>query len=343
MSLLAKFFTQIKSSQEDIASDGLKHILQNSLVAKSYLKTLLFSKTQIELPELTYTNQVTKKDLGRTDISGLNNLGNEVLILEAKFWASLTENQPISYLKRMESNSILVFICPSLRKKSIFTELKRKLVEGNIEFRENKELLTLATENNKQIVVQSWNEILEPIRNLLKENNDERLVSDIDQIIGFCEVIDKNSFIPLSENDMSPEIGRRINSYYILIDEIFNELSKNENYKQDKLTEGKPKNGFGFVKYRKYDNLTFSFGLNYTNWTEFADTPFWLKVTEQNFEQSQSFKSNFYKIAPQLRNQIFETNLGGIYYPIYPTLFEDKEKVAKDMSEQIIEICEMLK
>lgn len=342
MSLLAKFYTQIKSSQEDIASEGLKYILQNSKVAKSYLKSLLFSKTQIEIPELTYSNQITKKDLGRTDISGVNNLGKEVLIIEAKFWASLTENQPISYLKRLEENSILVFICPNLRKKSIFTELKRKLVDENLSFSENKELLTFVTENNKQILIQSWNEILEPIKNLLKENQDERLVSDIDQIIGFCKVIDKNSFIPLTENDLSPEIGRRINSYYSVIDEVLNELSKNEKYRQDKLTEGKPRYGYGFVKYRKYGDLTFAFGLNYTNWNEFADTPFWIKVTEQDFEQSIEFKNKIYRIAPQLKNQIFETNLGGIYYPIYPTLFEDKEKVVKDMTEQIIEICEKL-
>ncbi|MEC5396193.1 hypothetical protein, partial [Bergeyella sp. RCAD1439] len=114
----------------------------------------------------------------------------------------------------MEENSILVFICPTLRKKSIFTELKRKLFEENIYLSENKELLTFVTENNKHILIQSWNEVLEPIKNLLKENQDERLVSDVDQIIGFCEVIDKNSFIPLTENDLSPEIGRRINSYY---------------------------------------------------------------------------------------------------------------------------------
>ena len=70
MSLLAKFFNQIKSSQEDIASDGLKHILQNSIYAKNYLKNSIFTKTNIELPELNYTNQISKTELGRTDISG---------------------------------------------------------------------------------------------------------------------------------------------------------------------------------------------------------------------------------------------------------------------------------
>ena len=123
MSLLAKFFNQIKSSQEDIASDGLKHILQNSVYAKNYLQTLIFAKTNIQLPELNYTNQISKNELGRTDISGLDINSEENLIIEAKFWASLTENQPISYLKRINANRVLLFVCPTLRKNSLFIEL----------------------------------------------------------------------------------------------------------------------------------------------------------------------------------------------------------------------------
>ena len=342
MSLLAKFFNQIKSSQEDIASDGLKHILQNSVFAKNYLKTSIFAKTNIELPELNYTNQISKSELGRTDISGLDINGDEILIIEAKFWASLTENQPISYLKRLQENSILLFVCPTLRKNSLFIELKKKLSEENIQFTPDDLTLKLVLENGKQILVQSWNEILEPIKEILKENNQNRLVSDIDQIIGFCEVIDSNSFIPLSENDLSPEIGRKISSYYFLVDEVINELSKNENYKQDRLTEGKPAREAGYYKYRKYKNYGITFGINFSYWTQFADTPFWLKITELDFKQSENLKFNLRKISTNLTNQIFENNLDELFYPIYPPKFSDKDKVVREMTNQIVEIYEKL-
>ena len=150
MSLLAKFFNQIKSSQEDIASDGLKHILQNSIYAKNYLKNSIFTKTNIELPELNYTNQISKTELGRTDISGLDINGEEILIIEAKFWASLTENQPISYLKRLKENSILLFVCPTLRKNSLFVELKKKLTDENIPFKPDNLILKLSDTMKKE-------------------------------------------------------------------------------------------------------------------------------------------------------------------------------------------------
>ena len=342
MSLLAKFFNQIKSSQEDIASDGLKHILQNSVFAKNYLKTSIFAKTNIELPELNYTNQISKSELGRTDISGLDINGDEILIIEAKFWASLTENQPISYLKRLQENSILLFVCPTLRKNSLFIELKKKLSEENIQFTPDDLTLKLVLENGKQILVQSWNEILEPIKEILKENNQNRLVSDIDQIIGFCEVIDSNSFIPLSENDISPEIGRKISAYYSLVDEVIHELSKNENYNKDKLTEGKPSKEAGYYKYRYFKDFGLTFGLNFNYWTQFADTPFWLRITEKDFNQSESLKFTLRGISGSLPNQIFENNLDNLIYPVYPTKFVDKDEVIKDMTKQIVEIYEKL-
>ena len=342
MSLLAKFFNQIKSSQEDIASDGLKHILQNSIYAKNYLKNSIFTKTNIELPELNYTNQISKTELGRTDISGLDINGEEILIIEAKFWASLTENQPISYLKRLKENSILLFVCPTLRKNSLFVELKKKLTDENIPFKPDNLILKLILENGQQILVQSWNEILEPIKEVLKENNQYRLVSDIDQIIGFCEVIDSNSFIPLSDNDLSPEIGKKVSSFYLLVDEVINELSKDEHYKQEKLTEGKPKKEAGYYKYRYFKNYGLTFGLNFNYWTQFADTPFWLKITEIDFNQSENLKFSLRKISGNLPNQIFENNQDLIIYPIYPQKFADKDQVVKYMTKQIVEIYEKL-
>ncbi|MEJ8590341.1 hypothetical protein JSO54_03715 [Riemerella anatipestifer] len=342
MSLLAKFFNQIKSSQEDIASDGLKHILQNSIYAKKYLQTLIFAKTNIQLPELNYTNQISKNELGRTDISGVDINGDENLIIEAKFWASLTENQPISYLKRINKNGVLLFVCPTLRKSSLFVELKRKLNEENLAFVADDLTLKLVLQNRKQILVQSWNEILEPIKEILKENNQQKLVSDIDQVIGFCEVIDSNSFIPLSENDLSPEIGRKISSYYSLVDEVISELSKNENYKQDRLTEGKPAREAGYYKYRKFKNYGVTFGLNFNYWTQFTDTPFWLKITELDFKQSENLKFNLRKISTALPNQIFENSSDELFYPIYPLKFSDKDKVIKEMTKQIVEIYEKL-
>ena|SRR5690554_1568068 len=344
MSLLARFFNQIKSSQEDIASEGLRYILQNSDLAKSIIKGQIKTKTNIELPELNYVSQISKTDLGRTDISGIDINGNETVIFEAKFWASLTENQPISYLKRLSDNSVLAFICPSLRKNSLYIELIKKLNEQNIEFKTDENLLKFELENNKFILIQSWTEILEPIKTILKANNQDNFVSDIDQIIGFCEIIDKNSFIPLNDRDLSPEIGRRISSFYELTDEVISELSKSKNYKRSKLTEGKPSKEFGYYKYRLYDEYAISFGLNFDYWTKFADTPFWLRISEaSDFKQKPKLKFKLKNVSAKISKPAFENDSYDLFFPIYPKQYEDKNSVIKNMVEQIDEIFDELR
>ena len=345
-SLLGQFYNKIKGSKEDIASEGLKYILQNSL-SKSIINGQIKSKTNIQLPELKYVSQTFKKDLGRTDISGIDINGNEIIIFEAKFWASLTENQPVSYLKRLPpGNSVLVFICPDLRKNSLYIELDKKLKEHkrkeqNFEYKPDENLLKFELDNNKFILIQSWTEILLPIQTILKANNQDNLVSDIDQIIDFCKIVDKNSFIPLQDNDLSPETGRIINSFFELVNEVISELSKSKYYNKGGLTEGKPKE-FGYYKYRMYDGYTITFGLNFGYWAKFADTPFWLRIS-QSFKQTPELKIQLKRVSSILSKSIFEDDSDDLYFPIYPATYEDKNSVIKNMVEQIDEIFDEMR
>ena len=66
----------------------------------------------------------------RPDLVGLDGRGTERLIIKAKFWAGLTENQPVAYLERLaEEPSALVFVGPESRRVSLWAELRER-VEG---------------------------------------------------------------------------------------------------------------------------------------------------------------------------------------------------------------------
>ncbi len=346
MSLLARFFNQIKSSQEDIASESLSYILQNSDFAKNEFNKRIHHITKIELPELSYETQITETGLGRTDISGFDSKRNEMVIIEAKFWASLTEHQPISYLKRQKSNSVLVFICPSKRKSSLSVELIKKLNENNIEFKRIDDSNSLELSNKQFILIQSWKEILDSLKYELEKNHEQGLVSDIDQIIGFCNVIDENSFIPLNDKDLSPEIGKVISSYYELTNEVIDELIKHtKEYSTKGLTEGKPKdNTFGYYKYRRYYGYIITFGLNYGYWSKFADTPFWIRISEEDkWIQNSELKLKLKSVSFKILKQTFEVENSDLYFPIYPAKYEDKNNVVKNMVQQINEIFDQLR
>ena len=114
----------------------------------------------MDFEDLSFTTQNSGDKLERPDISGFDNDGKEVLILEAKFWASLTDNQPIEYLNRLKSNnSALVFICPTLRVRPVFDGLFERVKKTPFQFTPNQETHSIAFEHNKHLIVKTWNEI----------------------------------------------------------------------------------------------------------------------------------------------------------------------------------------
>jgi len=103
-SLLGQFYNKIRGSQEDIASEGLVYILKQSLESRMVINQIVKTNTNLNFSDLSFQTQNVGKELERPDISGKDDTGKEVLLIEAKFWASLTNNQPNGYLKRLKEN-----------------------------------------------------------------------------------------------------------------------------------------------------------------------------------------------------------------------------------------------
>ncbi|MDR0865122.1 MAG: hypothetical protein LBO74_09370 [Candidatus Symbiothrix sp.] len=86
-SLLGQFYTRIKGSQEDIASEGLTYILQRSASAREALKKIIQLDSGLSFDDINFITQSVGEKLERPDISGIDKERKEVIILEAKFWA----------------------------------------------------------------------------------------------------------------------------------------------------------------------------------------------------------------------------------------------------------------
>jgi hypothetical protein len=82
------------------------------------------NKTNLECGTIKYITQNIGKNKERPDISGNDMQGNEKIIIETKFWSSLTDNQPVEYLNRLNENTVLIFICPKLREFSLLDEIE---------------------------------------------------------------------------------------------------------------------------------------------------------------------------------------------------------------------------
>jgi len=336
-SLLGKFYGRIKGSQEDIASEGLSYILERSEGAKLALNEIIKSDCGINLPELKYLAQNVGEKHERPDISGFDEKGTELLIIEAKFWASLTENQPLEYLKRLKKDSVLMFICPTLRVRPVYTEIIRRLKAVSLNFNENSKKHSIILSDNIQIIVKTWEQILNAVKSRLAQENNQELLSDINQLIGYCDTIDNESFLPILSEDLSPKIARRINSYYDLIDKVVDELKKRGKASTVGLTGASQR--YGYTRYCKINNYGVAINLKFNIWAQEADTPFWISVDDnisKSWSMSKELKFKMKKLASRLGVQMHEDSYQDLYFALTPLTGETEDTVVDDLVQQIL-------
>src|SRR4051812_11464475 len=108
-------FRRLTSQTEDLATEALAYLLSQSESARGAVKRHV-ERFGGNLPDqLVYVTQSVGEHEERPDLVGQTRDGVELLLLEAKFWASLTENQPVTYLKRLPPGGILLFVVPEAR------------------------------------------------------------------------------------------------------------------------------------------------------------------------------------------------------------------------------------
>ena len=344
-SLLGQFYTRIKGSQEDIASEGLTYILSKSRAARVTLQRIIEIECGLVLPDITYVSQNIGLKLERPDISGSDTNGSERIIIEAKFWASLTDNQPVEYLNRLPKESVLLFICPNLRVRPIFGEVLKRLTSAGLEYKSESEGHIISLPNEKSIVIKKWDEILGAVKISLSKENDPTLVSDINQIIGFCNTIDNEAFLPISSDDLSPRIARRINSYCDLIDKVTEELKKRGVADTDGLRATGQKYGYSrFFKIR-----SFGIGLNvkFESWARDADTPFWLYLSvisenEKEWLRSDQLSQAVFDFGNQHGYTIVPDSNNVGFVALFPLIDKTEDLVVNDMANQIIFIIDKI-
>ena len=129
--LFAHIAPRLTDRIEDVAVDALGHILSQSESARNALAEMLRAGG-IEVGSIdSVQTQVIGEEGERPDLVGFDDDGTERVLIEAKFWAGLTQNQPNHYLERLERKShgrpaALLFVAPAARLETLWPELCRR-------------------------------------------------------------------------------------------------------------------------------------------------------------------------------------------------------------------------
>lgn len=338
-SLLAHLYPRIKGSQEDVATFSLGYILEQSDALNKTFTKLIGEKLDLNLDEqLLYTCQDTDSEHGRPDIAGYSD-GKLRILCEAKFYAGLTENQPVSYLKRLqaENGGGLVFICPENRIVSLWDKVCKIAEDNGFQGTDIKDHC-VKYENIRMSIV-SWQEILSTLQVYASEHDPEKL-GDVKQLDGLCAMMESEAFVPFGPEDFGAEVARNIERYYKAFEETYKKVKANKTVEVD--GKGSRLSAFvdGYARGVDINGIYVSINYNKNLWKRPSsiETPYWIFIQERNEEGKPvtSDKVNRFMATIDKRKR-------GWYYQndhiaLEPKPYLELEEFAGDLANQIIDI-----
>ena len=209
-----------------MATSSLAYILDSSDAAKTALQDMLHTGGADVGTIARVADEVVGEDQERVDLVAYNEASDERVLIEAKFWAHLTENQPGTYLKRLPADdkpAVLLFLAPEKRLHTLWPELQRRAREGGLELDVADEAGDLRTAtiagSNRHLMLTSWRALLGAMECRARLADDKPTCEDIRQLNGLCEMEDVDAFLPLREDELSSNMARRLLDLKRLVDD----------------------------------------------------------------------------------------------------------------------------
>ena len=345
--LLSHIVSRWSNRTEDIAVDALGFILSRSRAARAALQSVVETAVQ-DIGELTGAKtQVTGDDGARPDLVVFGRGGKERVIVEAKFWAELTENQPGTYLARLPNDdeaSALLFVAPEKRLESLWIELRRRMQSEAVTstFTEHDGLKCLPVGNGQQILMlTSWRLMLDRMLTSAIAAEDP-IASDIQQLQALCEQQDATAFLPIKAEEFAPAIPRRIRQLNQLVDDAVSRARQLQIVNTDGLIATPQRYGYG--RYLRLGSKGTDrwggawFGVNLDLWAKFADTPLGL-----TFSDNKGWNPAVVPVF-ELREILGEERWAGTQYtvPVYLPTGLERNAVLEAVVEQLSELAGLI-
>lgn len=340
-SLLAHLYPHIRGSQEDIATYSLQYLLAQSKELNRAFTKRISAVLHIETEEvLQYVCQSTGKgeEKERPDMVGLDSNGNENILCEMKFYATLTVNQPNTYIDRLIQcgGKGLIFVCPTVRLTNLWAKLKELCEERDVETIDDYCIKV----DGINLAIITWTEIIELLKQIASSVA-IKFSADIAQLEGYCEQLDSEAFLPFSAEDLSAEMANKGERYYQVVDEVVELFCADKRYKTSKKGLKATAYRKGYTRSLFIDGLTFTLNYDRDMWKnpENIETPFWIAIRNEDWDQDEKMVKK-HEVFAENKKQIF---WGMIFLALEPLQNSTFSEVCEDIKHQIERYIEILR
>lgn len=283
ISLLAYLAYKFGGQTETIATEALGYILSRSEAARGALRdTIRTGGVDVGSIARVQTEVKVNKD-ARVDLVGFDAMDAERLLIEVKFWAGLTENQPNTYLERLLQNtepSTLLFVAPESRMVTLWAEICRQANAGGFTLNMGTHTTGLQSAvvnvGPHTLMLTSWLALLGAMASRASVDGDSSAERDILQLDGLCKQEDAEAFRPLHGSELSMDFPRFQRHLIRLINDAV-VLGTSDQHKifrlQGQFTSSTESHGFWIT----IAGASALFYLNYRYWAQEGGTPLWIR------------------------------------------------------------------
>lgn len=277
--LLAYLSPWFTAQNENIAVEALGYILKKSSASLEALDDVVRTGVRNVNPVAEVRTQAVGRDGTRPDLVGVDEGKVERVLIEAKFWAELTDRQPVAYLDRLpvDGPSVLLFVAPDERIGTLWRELRRRAEAAGkrlIEIDSERKCVNLdGTQQHLMLV--SWTGLLDRISARTSDATEPDIEADIRQLRGLADSADKTGFKPIRESgeDFGPD-SRRMRDLRLLVDSATDRGVAAGWASKKGLNRARRSYGYG--RYLRLAGSEVWFGVNVDRWKHDGQTPLWL-------------------------------------------------------------------
>ncbi len=266
------------NQRENVANDALCHILSSSESARLALQEML-RDGGAEVGSLARVS--SQVDLGQKipDLEAFDEHGERRVLIEGKFWAELTKNQPVEYLKALPKNepTALLFVAPSSRSESLWPELRERVRKAkNIDWQaemKTSDMKSAAAGGTRRLMLTSWKALLSRMEAYAQDADDEQTKASLRQLRGLTDRMDTDVFLPLKPDELGPECARRLLGLNRLIDDA-TQRAREEGWLK-RLTAASWPDGYG--RGVSLGGTELRLAISSDLWVDHPVTPLWLR------------------------------------------------------------------
>ena len=347
VSLLAHLAYKFSGQTETTATEALGYILSRSEAARNALRdTLKIGGADIGSIARVQT-EVADKKLGRIDLAVYDEANEERVLIEAKFWASLTDKQPSKYLNRLPNDgkpSALLFVAPEARLEPLWPEIcGRARTEFAMDMGAETGGLRTATiaGSARRLMLTSWRAMLGAMASRASVDGDSAAERDILQLNALCEQEDTDAFLPLRPSELGPQFARRI-SQFIQMAEDAREHTKVKPFVTHITSIDSATNSHG--RYLTLlENVPVWFGVSYDLWAKRGGTPLWLVVRRTSFDWAADFNEVKRCLGPlSIKNPSIVDTSEGILIPFFLPTGVEREETLESVAVLLEQICDLI-